>query len=188
MPITSFIPKKSVFPFKKDESSPLYKKSIDILIAVSVAIFILVLLVSGGLFFYTAAVKSGITELSESLKRAEAQFEAPLMTELKRTGESIEAVKKILAAHKAPSGIFEFFEKNTHLQVAFSSISVKGAAASLNGIAASFTALAEQSLIFKESPEIASIDISAISLNGSGQVKFSARLEINPEFLNYRPR
>lgn len=188
MPVTSFIPKKSVFPFKKDESSPLYKKSIDILIAISVVIFILVLLASGGLFFYTAAVKNAITELSESLKRAEAQFEAPLLTELKRTGESIEAVKKILASHKAPSGIFEFLEKNTHLQVAFNSISVKGAAISLNGRAASYTALAEQSLIFKEFPETASIDISAISLNESGQVEFSARLDIKPEFLNYRPR
>lgn len=188
MPVTSFIPKKSVFPFKKDESSPLYKKSIDILVVLSVVIFLLVLLASGGLFFYTSAVKGNIEELSENLKRAEVQFEAPLLSELERVGGTIEAVKKILASHKAPSRIFEFLEKNTHAEIAFGSISLAGGVISLNGVAASYTVLAEQSLIFKGAHEIEGVDISGIALGDSGQVKFSARLNIKPEFLNYRPR
>ena len=188
MPVTSFIPKKSVFPFKKDEASPLYKKSIDILIVASVIIFVLALIATGGLFLYTGAIKSNIAELSESLKRAEAQFEAPLLAELKSTGEAIEAVKKILANHKAPSRVFEFLEKNTHEQVSFGSISLNDGLVLLVGSAASYTALAEQSFIFKEAPEVQGLEISGVTLGAAGQISFSAKISIKPEFLNYRPR
>lgn len=59
----------------------------------------------------------------------------------------------------------------------------------LAGQAASFTALAEQSLIFKEAPEVADLAISGITLNDTtGQVSFSAVIEIKPEFLKYHPR
>ena len=188
MPVTSFIPKKSVLPFKKDESSPLYKKSIDILIIAAVIIFVLALIITGGLFLYTEGAKSNIAELSESLKRSEAQFEAPLLAELIHAGEAIEAVKKILASHKAPSRVFEFLEKNTHEQVSFGSVSLAGGSVSLTGSAASFTSLAEQSLVFKQAPEVQNLDISGMALGGAGQVTFSAKISIKPEFLNYRPR
>ncbi|MEK7090553.1 MAG: hypothetical protein AAB930_03115 [Patescibacteria group bacterium] len=189
MPITSFIPKKSAFPFKKDESSPLYKKSTDILVVGSVIIFVLAVLVTGGLFFYTRMLKDNITELSGSLKRAQAQFESPLLGDLMRTGDAIEAVKNILAKHTAPSRAFEFLERYTHPQCSFRSFTMSGAKIALDGQAASFTALAEQSLIFKEAPEIANLAISGITLDDTtGQVSFSAAIEVKPESLKYRPR
>ena len=66
---------------------------------------------------------------------------------------------------------------------------MSGAKIALAGQAASFTALAEQSLIFKEAPEIANLAISGITLDDTtGQVSFSAAIEVKPESLKYRPR
>jgi len=166
-----------------------YRKSTDIVVAISGIIFFGAIVVASGFYFYERYLTQQIDELSSTLSHVEGEFEAPLVEELVRISKSIDSLKLMLASHKSPSRVFDFLEQNTIPEVAFKSFSfIDGdAAVSMDAIAKSYTALSQQSMVFGESSLLKESKISGISLQDSGEINFKVRLIFNPSLLQYRP-
>lgn len=151
-------------------------------------LFIAALLLSLGLFFYRGLLQGQIDSLSITLKKVESEFEPALLIELQNTARGIREAKNLLGKHTAVSRLFEFLEENTISDVHFSNFSYQEGRVSLNGTARSYTALAEQSLVFEKSRLIKDVSFADFNLSPEGFVNFKAEFEVSNELISYQPR
>lgn len=178
--VPSFIPK--TIPTKSDAP----KRRVSIIFVAAAAIFVGVLAVFGGVFLYNRYLNQQITDLSTELVNLKGEFEPSLIRELALTGESIDAAKKILGAHVSISRVFDFIEENTLPTTRFGNFNYQGGQVTMNGTAASYRSLAEQSLLFEQSGVVDDIVISNLSLAEGGRVNFSLVLTLDPGLITYQ--
>lgn len=87
-------------------------------------------------------------------------------------------IKTLLSKHLYWTQIFDFFEENVTKRVYFEDITAdKNGLASVNLIAEDYMALAEQYLVFKQSPEVLNIEINSASLDAEGGFVDLAEIE-----------
>ncbi|MBI2507269.1 MAG: hypothetical protein HYW09_01505 [Candidatus Niyogibacteria bacterium] len=176
----AFIPKTSVarLPYKK--------AGVGLLGNLSIIIFILSLLFVFGLFFYRGYLQSQITTLADNLKKVESDFEPSLILELQKTSQSLNSTQNLLNKHPALSGLFDFLEKNTIPNVRFLGFSYNNGEAQMSGVARSYGALAQQSMIFEKSRLIKDVSFSNFSLTSEGFVNFSLNFKVEPELISFK--
>lgn len=186
MPDTSFIPKgipSRLTETRRVSSQPILGR----FIVVPGTVLLLSFILAGAIFLYRTFLENRVEELDITLKRVEGQFEAPLITELTYVSKDIETAKELLRSHASFSRVFDFLEDFTHRQVYFTSFSLAASALDLDGVAASYTVLAEQMRLFEESKIVSGMTISNLSLTDKGGVGFNIKLFFDPSVFQYQP-
>lgn len=190
---SSFIPKKTL-------SRPVYAESkFSFFPFVSLLLLIISILMLGGVYFYKGFLNKKISVLFDSLKRAEDILDPVFVDQMQSLDSKMETAKTLLAQHKMPTAIFEFLEQSTLKTVRFSNFDLAinlpkdfggGAEVVLNlsGNANSYASLALQSREFQKNENVKNIILSGLSLGETGDVKFSAKIIIDPSYLIYNPK
>ena len=149
--------------------------------------FIAALLLSFGLFFYRGYLDAQKKVKAEALKTAEKDFEPSLILELQRTAKSISSAADLLNKHTALSGVLDFLSQNTISDTRFLNFSYDKNEVQMSGVTRSYTALAQQSLVFEKSRLIKDVSFSNFSLTSEGFVNFSVQFGVLPELISYHP-
>ncbi|MEK7566818.1 MAG: hypothetical protein AAB527_01640 [Patescibacteria group bacterium] len=148
--------------------------------------FVASLLLSFGLFFYKDYLEADKKTLADELKKSESYFEPSLMLELQRTAKSISSTGDLLDKHTALSRLLDFLAQNTMADARFSNFSYDKNEVQILGVVKSYTALAQQSLIFEKSRLIKNVSFSNFSLTSEGFVNFSVKFGVEPELISYQ--
>lgn len=181
----SFIPQKTIEPF-------FYKRrGLGIFAVFFFLIFLVSLLLYGGMFVYKNNLKKEVNNLAASLERAKAAFEISLINELNQLANKINVTKKLLETHITPAPLFDFLEKNTLKDIRFKSFkySVDNSGnliVLLEGVAKDYSSLALQGDVFEKEENIKEVSFSGLSLSDQGLVNFNVKLSLAPSFITYQ--
>lgn len=181
----SFIPQKTF-------ETPFYKRrGPGIIIVFSFLLFFISVSAYGALFLYKNSLNKEVSVLTDSLERAKAAFELPLINEVNQTSEKIDYSKKLLEQHVSLVSIFDFLEKNTLKDIRFKSFKFsiapnKTPTVLLEGSAKNYSTLAFQGDIFEKDKNIKSVLFSGLSLGEKGMINFAVKLILDPQMLIYK--
>lgn len=177
---TTFIPKTS--PVKMPYSG----RGLGLFTGLASFFFILSLLLSFGLFFYRGLLQTQIEELGSTLAKVENEFEPASILELQHTAKGIAGAKSLLKNHTALSQLFKFLSANTIADVRFLNFNYQDAKADMNGVAKSYSSMAQQSLILENSRLVKDVNFSNFSLTAEGFVNFNVKFAVTPELISYQ--
>lgn len=157
----------------------------------------LILIISGlflgGAYLYKGFLEKNISELLDSLKRAQDILDPVFVREIQTIDTKIESSKVLLSQHRMPSALFEFLEQSTLKTVRFSNFDFSyppkkdgDVIINLRGTAKGYSSLALQAREFQRNKYMGNIIFSGLSLGEKGAVNFSAKIIINSDFLTYQ--
>jgi hypothetical protein len=185
---TSFIPKK---PLLKE--SAVYARPVNIFLIISLFIFVTILIVTGGLYFYKGIVVKKIADLENTLNLAKNRFEPSKVVELQVLDKRLKASSEILSKHITMTPIFGALEQITMKSVRFTKFSYdlgaddKAAISiQMSGIAIGYRSIALQSDLFAENKNLIDPIFSNLVLDNSGNVTFDLEFSVDPSFVNYK--
>lgn len=184
---TTFIPKKPLAEerVKKAPAS----KPLGIFSMVATLIFVVTLLIAGGLFLFERFVAQQIVVSQESLERAEKAFEPALIIELQKLDTRLRVADTLLASHIATSPIFRILEDATLKSIQYNNFNYifEGGQAkvTMEGLARRYQTIAEQSLLFGQDRFITDHIFSEFTLTDQGRVSFNLTLTISPELIYF---
>jgi len=182
--------KLSFIPPKKTESSFYQNRGPGILIIISFLLFLVSVLLYGGFLLYKNKIKQEADTLNDSLVKAHAAFEFPLINELNKTSEEIGAVKSLLDQHVTPLPIFDLLEKDTLKSVRFITFKYlrekDSPTISLEGTAKDYTTLALQGEVFEKDQNIKDVSFSNLNLGERGTVNFRVKLTLDSSIISYK--
>ena len=120
-----------------------------------VAIFVLILIAIGGLYFYKGLMKRNISTMENSLNSAKERFEPAKIVQLQVLDKRLNASNEILSKHIAISPIFETFQSITLKNISYTKFNYGvdennngGIIIKMSGIAKGYESIALQSDIF----------------------------------------
>lgn len=183
---SSFIPRDASAPAGvKPQRGGLY----DLLMLVSVVLFIASVVLAVGVFLYVQFLQSESASKLQQLQRAEAAFEPKLIEKLTKLDDRMRAADDILSAHIAPSVVFAILEQTTLETVQFRSLDFQAGTPDqiqlrLEGTAQSVNSIALQADIFGKSSVITDPIFSGIQRQSDG-VSFSVSAFIKPSAIRY---
>ena len=163
------------------------KKEIKKLSLIDILLYLCVILLAVfalGYFILTGWQKSLKTELAnidEDLK--ETSEEENLEKEALVYQKKIEDFGNLLAKHQTALNVFGFLEKATHSQVWFKKMDmdISKKTLILSGQAASFEVLGQQIIIFKKQESVENLDLSQVSMDKEGGVRFDIQIVLKPQ-------
>ena len=115
---TSFIPKKSMI-----EQPITSKRSVGVLLIISIIIFITMAGISGFVYLYRDTIDKNITQMQVDLSKAKNRFEPSEITKLKTLDKRLQASSEVLSKHIAISPIFEALSSLTLKTVRYTKFS-----------------------------------------------------------------
>lgn len=187
------MPEYKLIP-QEERIMPKYKQAPKGFFWLSLIIFLISLLVSGGFFFYKEYLEKQIDIYSSSFEKMKSRVEPASLVQIVNFTSKIESAKKILVGRKKPSLLFEILENNTLKNNFWTSFNLKNEESkekgglfknrlSLNGVAKSYTDLAKQMKIFKSSPHFEATSFSRFQLLENGDVAYYMDLTIKEALL-----
>lgn len=181
---TSFIPKKS---FSTGKSAP--SPGGGVAMVVGVTLFIVSIVLAGGVFGYEKLLVGAIETKKASLEKAKEAFDPAIIKELSHFDTKITTAQSLIDNHVAVSALFHLLEENTLQTVQFKSFSYRladdGISVSMQGEALSFKSVALQSDKFANHPSIQKTFFSNIGLNDIGNVVFSVSMTVDPSVISF---
>jgi len=184
---TSFIPKKPIV-----EERVASVQSFGFLFIISIFILIIVLLGTGGLYFYKTIVTKSIGDKTSQLQLAQNGFEPSKLSELQLLDKRLNAAKEILSNHVTVIPVFTELENITMHTVRYTKFSYNLAAdgsgavdVKMSGVAAGYRALALQSDLFGQDKNFINPIFSNFTLDDSGNVLFDLDFSVKSSFVNY---
>ncbi len=182
---TSFIP-KSRTPSRGDGTSTYNSFTIT-----GVTVFLIVVLVSTGLFLYQKYLEAEIRGMT--LPDIDQIFDPAFLQDVILADAWISSTEKLLDNRIAPTTVFLTLENLTADRVYFNSFSYRShkieqsgeTVVVLEGFAPSFNAVAFQSDVFKKEENIKEANIGNIRLR-EGRIFFEATLNFEPRVLLYK--
>jgi hypothetical protein len=185
---TSFIPKKPIVEERANIARP-----VSIFLIASIFILFIVLLGTGGIFFYKKSLDSKLTSMQQSLTTDENSFEPSKITELQVLDKRLRASTEILDNHISVTPIFTELASVTMHTVRFTKFSYDlGTDQSANidihmsGIAIGYRSLALQSDLLAQDKNFINPVFSNLTLDNSGNVIFDLTFSVPSSFLNYK--
>lgn len=169
---SSFIPKSSVMG-----RGAIHEKS-SVFGTLSVIIFVISLLGTGGIFAYKKMMESSISNLQSELAAAEAAVDKAKIDELANFDNRIKSLEDILTGHVTISSYLDLLGDNMIKNLSFSSFnysaldSEKPITATFVGVAPSYRAIAQEEAILLANPNVLSVKFADFALNKSGGVGF----------------
>lgn len=187
---TSFIPKNPIGISSTPTSISRYK-SVSILPTIGTILFVLSILISGGLFGYERLLNSKIDEDDKELSLTKEAFDPSAMDQLITASNQIKSAKDLLNKHIAVSNIFTLLQANILPEIQFTSFDFSNEAKgnikiSAEGVAASYSVLAEQDEIFSKINYMSNQSFSSFDLTDKGTVNIKFQADINPNILSYK--
>lgn len=186
---TSFIPKKPMIEERSVSSRP-----IGFFMIVSIFIFFVVLIATGGLYFYERFLKTSVEKMQKDLDLAQNRFEPSKIIQLQFLDKRLKASTEILSKHTAISPIFKALQDITMKSVSYSKFSyalddTKGnVLVSMSGVATGYTTIALQADLFKKNKYLIDPIFSNLSLNEKGNVIFDLNFSVDPNLINYQKK
>jgi len=185
---TSFIPKKPIMEERANVARP-----ISIFLIASIFILFIVLLGTGGLYFYQKSLNSNLANMQQSLATDENSFEPSKITELQVLDKRLNAANEILSNHIAVTPIFTELQNITMQTVRFTKFTYDlGTDKSdnidihMSGVAIGYRSLALQSDLLAQDKNFINPVFSNLTLDNSGNVTFDLDFSVLPSFLNYK--
>lgn len=205
-PKISFIPKKPIV----EKTRP--ARPVGAFFGLALLIFFLSVAAYGGLFYYNIDMQKQVASVRATVQEEAGRIDPDgVIVRARETRERIIRIKTVLDGHIAVTPIFDLLERMTVRTVRFkdfsfsivdptqesSGVRAGGASSSsagaekeyvvtLGGTAVGYGALALQRDAFlAEKNIIKDVVVSNISLDQKGNVNFTARLSIYPEYVAY---
>ncbi|NCS99165.1 hypothetical protein GW764_03195 [Candidatus Parcubacteria bacterium] len=184
---TSFIPKKPVSTVSS--GGKIKKKGSDLFTLVSFVIFIVMIVVAVGTYFYKikleADVQGQVARINEEAENIDRNF----IDQVIRLDTRISTVKKLLDKHLAPTQLFSVLEENTYKTVKFNNLSYsldgKDVILSGSGIAAGYESIVLQSDQYGKAG-LRDVIFSGLQNNEQGLVTFSFSSKMSIDEVLYR--
>ncbi len=183
---TTFIPKKPLVPEYAEESS-----SFGLLSIISVGLFLLSVLLAGGVYFYKGYISKNVDVQKNSLEISKGRFEPETLEEFKEIDKRLSASKVVLNQHVVTTPIFELLSELTLKNVQYTKFTYKlespekPVSIIISGIADSYTTIALQSDNFSKNKSIQDPVFSNLTLDTSGRVLFDLNFNVSSEFVHF---
>ena len=198
---TSFIPKKPIVEERATSS-----QSIGVFIIIAIFILFVVLLGTGGVYFYKKSLENKIVSMQTSLDNAKNDFEPSKIAQLQLLDKRLNAATEVLNNHIAVSPIFTELGNVTMHTVRYTNFSytlggganasASGAATTssssgnvdvkMSGVAVDYRSVALESDLFSQDKNFINPVFSNLSVNTSGNITFDLNFSVAPSFVNYK--
>lgn len=172
----------SSFDRKKD-SGP------DFVIITLLGIFIILLLVTAGLFAYKSSLVKDIDAKKAELKQYEGGLNGVPIDEIKSMSVKLKTIGQIVNDHPFISTVFKILELSIEDGITYNSFSVTTNEKtgtyllSLNGVSRDYTSIYKQVEVFKKDPYpkyLSKIEVSPLKLpDDKGNIKFSISMSVS---------
>ncbi len=181
---TSFIPQQ---PLLKVEGFDRRRKSLNLALILSIVAFFVVLVVSGGVYYYHGQVEKEVRDLSVQLQEKEAILNVDEIKRLKDVDLRIVAAQKLLRNHTVFTIVLDFLEQGTLQNVGLTSLSYSGSVLTLNAVSPSYQAVYLQGETWRAmKPLVEDAEVSNVVLiENDGIVTFSAKITLNRNLARY---
>ncbi len=187
---TSFIPKKPVIDASRAMLPTV--KNVNIFSTIATVVFVLTILVSGGLFGYRYYLIGKIVQNDKDLNSARAAFQPETIKQLLDASTRFTTISNLLENHFVVSELLVMLEQLTVKNVAFSELTYSYSSGiisvSMNGQSRTFNALAQQSDIFYKSGFLLSQLFSDFNLTDTGNVSFKYSANILKDLVSYKSK
>jgi len=185
---TSFIPKK---PIVSSEGSGIkVVHSANIFSVIATVLFLVTVILSGGIFVYKRVVLSQINQAKKSIEDAREALEPEKIRELIDANSRIVSSKNLLDKHIAASQILLLLQDLTVKMMRFTDLSYKNIENKVDlvikGEIQTYNALAQQEVVFKENEFFKNPEFSNITLTDNGSIKVDFVTTIDPSLISYK--
>ncbi len=181
---TSFIPKKSMI-----EQPITSKRSVGVLLIISIIIFITMAGISGFVYLYRDTIDKNITQMQVDLSKAKNRFEPSEITKLKTLDKRLQASSEVLSKHIAISPIFEALSSLTLKTVRYTKFSYdfgdNKVQIKMSGQAIGYRSVALQSDMLTKNKNLIDPVFSNLSLDDKGNIIFELQFSVDPSFVDY---
>jgi hypothetical protein len=186
---SSFIPKGPI-PMSGSFSSVDHRGDRSLFGFLSIVIFVITVLLSGGVFAYKLYLNSQISQMGSDLTAADATLDPTSINEMSNLSARIKSTEDLLAHHVVLSPLFSYLETSTIQSVELTdfSYSVDDTGALnlvLDGQGSGYGAVALQANVFDQSPYLKNIVFSNLVLNDKGAVTFTLSATVDPTLVSY---
>ena len=181
---TSFIPKKPMV-----EQTMTAKRPAGFLLVISIIIFLTMVAVSGGAYFYKGVLLKNATQMQNDLSLARNRFEPSQITKLKILDKRLQASNDILSHHVAISPIFDILDSITLKTIRYTKFSYtfgnKKVTIDMSGQAVGYRSVALQADMFAKNKNLIDPVFSNLSLDDKGNVLFDLQFSVDPSLIYY---
>jgi hypothetical protein len=183
---TSFIPKKPIAETKPTKSP------LGWFLALSILAFLIMVLLSGGLYFYKKSLVASVARMENNLSLAKNRFEPAKINQLETLDRRLQASDEILSKHIAISPIFEALQtltlrtiRYTEFNYSFASGKNSRISVKLSGQAVGYRSVALQADELAKNKNLIDPVFSDLSLDEKGNVLFELQFSVDQNFVNY---
>jgi len=150
-------------------------------------LLVLAVFVSATMFFYKRNLEKKFQELALVQKDIESKRDIVFEKNVLAVKQDLNAAKKLLDIHLAPTKIFKLLEEIAYPKTQFLSASIDFGrnAISLEAMAQNFEALDAQRSVLSGRKDLEKFEISNIGLEKEGEIRFTINLYLAPDFLMY---
>lgn len=165
---------------------------------VSFVIFFIAFLGYGATYFYKWYLNNQVAVFVSSFEKVKSELEIESISEIIDKSKEIAVASRALQNHRAVSAVFESIEKNTIKNNFYPSFSFKYSEEkmnsgqvktepliSLNGVAKSYSDLAKQMVVLKNSDDYEKADFSGFKLLQDGDIAYDLNLRIKSALLKF---
>lgn len=185
---TSFIPKKTIDNDSRNRVVAISDTNIFTL-AASI-IFIVTILLYGGLYFYRDYVIEEVKKADAALTEAEAAIEPKKIKEIISNNSRINNSLKILDGHLATSKLMLFLQDSALKKVKFNEFAYQNKdgvpSIIINSEVQNYNSFAYQQKVLVENEYIQNSDFSDILLGDNGNIKYRFSGRIEPSLVSYK--
>jgi len=182
---TSFIPKKPMI-----EQTIVAKRPIGLLLIISISIFLTIILVSVGVYFYKDFLTKSVIKMESDLNLAKNRFEPSKISQLKTLDKRLRSGNEILSKHIVISPIFEALQILTMKTLRYTKFSYdltgNKITVKMSGQAIGYRSIALQADLFKKNKNLIDPSFSNLSLDDKGNVLFDLIFSVDPSFVDHK--
>lgn len=163
----------------------------SILGTLAVFVFVLSILLSGGVYAYEFYLRSDIDKMGIDLQAARDSLEPDIIKRISDLDERIVSTKNILESHTIISPLFSYLENWTVSNVRFTQFAYtttdEGLRIEMSGEARGYSSVAQQAEIFgaEDSPMQNPI-FADLNLDEEGRVTFSFEATVDPSLVSFK--
>lgn len=157
-----------------------------------VSVFIIVLLITIGIFGYKWVTKNAIESLNTELALAEESIDTETIDTMVAFSKKLAAAREVVMKHRAVSNFLTLLSDNTLQSIAFDDFSynLRGDGqleVKLKGKALNYGSIALEDSLLSELKELKSIKFGDLSLVEGGRVSFGLDIIVDPSSAIYSP-
>lgn len=187
---TSFIPKKPIVTDANSGSSSGVVRETNVLSLVATIVFVVTLLVSGGIFGYKIILHKQIAQADADINTARSAFQVDKIKELIDANDRIMSSKVLLERHVTLSKLLYLFQDLTVKRLRLLKLTYSNKAGvptvSVQAEALSYNALADQSNIFAQSDYLKNNQFFNFILGENGNVKVDFVSAVDTSLISYK--